>query len=178
MSALLWLALACQIAFLIAVQTVSSYSYTEKLAYTEEPATEEPAGTDDESPVVATTTAGEFGPHLIDGYGRTLYAFGGDRRGKDAKAAVSTCYGDCAKVWPPLIAHSSHPDAEGTAKPELLSTIERRDGSVQVIYGGWPLYLFARDFGPLSRSGHAVEDFEGYWYMVAPDGRPIQKPME
>src|SRR4051794_11874504 len=40
----------------------------------------------------------KLGPILTDRHGRTLYLFLEDRRGK------STCYGVCARVWPPAIA--------------------------------------------------------------------------
>ncbi len=54
----------------------------------------------------------------------------------------------------------------------LLGTLVRSDGSVQVTYGGWPLYFFAGDEAPGDINGQGVNDV---WFVVAPDGTMIER---
>src|SRR5205809_128097 len=61
---------------------------------------------------VARSTLGNV---LVDGRGRTLYLFAKDSRGK------SSCKGQCATFWPPLIA-AGKPRAVAGAKASLLGT--------------------------------------------------------
>jgi predicted lipoprotein with Yx(FWY)xxD motif len=77
---------------------------------------------------VASKSGAEYGPYLTDGYGRTLYIFDKDQRGKEDQPTVSTCNDNCAKSWPPLLSEGR---AESTAEvnAELLSTVDRKDGS-------------------------------------------------
>ena len=65
---------------------------------------------------------------------------------------MSTCYGNCANSWPPLVT-SGQPKATSGVQGDLLSTIKRKDGSKQVTYNGWPLYRFVRDVGPQQQTG-------------------------
>src|SRR3954464_12747037 len=81
-----------------------------------------------------TTKAGRV---IVAANGRTLYLFTAD------KGKTSACYGQCASYWPPLIAQK--PTAGAGLKASLLGTTKRRDGKLQVTYGGHPLYSFAQD---------------------------------
>ncbi|HVS66156.1 MAG TPA: hypothetical protein VMT85_21940, partial [Thermoanaerobaculia bacterium] len=56
----------------------------------------------------------------------------------------------------------------------LLGTLQRRDGSTQVTYGGWPLYTYAQDAGPDSIEGQDVHGSGGEWYLVSPQGERIE----
>lgn len=111
----------------------------------------------------------EYGAYLADGDGRALYMFEGDKQGHGSEPGVSTCYEDCAKVWPPLTT-SDTPTISGGVDESLLGTTERREGTKQVTYNGWPLYRFAKDFGPNEATGQDVEDFGAEWYLVTPKG--------
>jgi predicted lipoprotein with Yx(FWY)xxD motif len=115
----------------------------------------------------------DYGPYLTDGYGRTLYVFEGDQRSKDDQPAVSKCYDNCAKSWPPLLSSGS-PEAKAEVNGELLSTVERKDGSQQVTYSGWPVYRFVRDAGPEKATGQGLKDFGAEWRMIAPSGNEVQ----
>ena len=53
----------------------------------------------------------------------------------------------------------------------LLGTTEREDGSTQVTYDGWPLYLFASDAAPGDTNGQGVGEV---WFVVGPDGQAIE----
>ena len=61
-----------------------------------------------------------LGNVLVDGRGHTLYLFAKDRHGK------SSCTGQCAAFWPPLIA-AGKPRAVAGAKPSLVGTTKRPD---------------------------------------------------
>lgn len=97
---------------------------------------------------------------LVDGQGMSLYLFLPDGEGH------STCYEQCADNWPPLLAQDGITLGEGVAE-ELLGTTLRDDGTVQVTYGGWPLYYFAGDEGPGNVNGQGAGDV---WYAVSADG--------
>ena len=57
------------------------------------------------------------------------------------------------------------------ARPSLLGTTVRRDGSRQVTYAGHPLYSYAHE-GKYQVLCHDVEEYGGVWLVVRPDGRP------
>lgn len=111
-----------------------------------------------------------YGDYLVDGEGRTLYMFTADTQGES-----SACYDDCAQAWPPLLT-SGDPAAEAPGLNEdMLGTIERRDGSMQVTYNGWPLYYFQQDTGPGQVAGQDVAGSGGEWYLVSPEGERIEE---
>lgn len=83
--------------------------------------------------------------------GATLYTFDDDRNGE------STCYGDCAKHWPPLIALDS-------AKAYRRMTLTRRiDGQQQWAYDGKPLYTYIDDKTPGDMKGDNVGNV---WHVI------------
>ncbi|HZD17166.1 MAG TPA: hypothetical protein VE669_03390 [Actinomycetota bacterium] len=106
----------------------------------------------------------DLGQIVVDADGRTLYAFLPDDRGE------STCYDDCAANWPALAVEGEASAADGL-NADLLGTTEREDGTLQVTYGGWPLYHYAADEAAGDVNGQGVGDV---WYVVSPDGQPVQ----
>ena len=109
-----------------------------------------------------------LGRILVDGRGRTLYLFGKDKHGK------SSCTGQCAGFWPPLIA-SGKPRAVAGAKASLLGTVKRPDGRLQVTYNHHPLYTFVKDTGKGQTNGEALTVFGGEWWAVSPAGAKVEK---
>ncbi len=110
--------------------------------------------------------------HLVDRNGRAVYLFTADKRGKgDAQKAASNCYDNCATQWPPVLTQSSEVRGMGDVNAELLGTIERRDGTSQVTYNGWPLYYYVKDQGQDEAKGQDVQGFGGEWYLVTPSGK-------
>ena len=96
------------------------------------------------------------------------------RRTRDAnhdpdEQGESTCYDDCADAWPPLI--DEDPVAGDGVDEALLGTTERDDGSLQVTYDGWPVYLWASDQEPGDATGQGVQDD---WWVIDADGTPIR----
>ena len=57
----------------------------------------------------------EYGKVLFDGKNRALYLFGRD------KGRASTCYGSCAKLWPPYIVKSKPRAASGVRPSSNVS---------------------------------------------------------
>ncbi|MEU9605586.1 SCO0930 family lipoprotein [Streptomyces sp. NPDC048057] len=105
--------------------------------------------------------SGPLGPVVTDSAGFTLYRFDDDT----ASPSKSTCDGDCAKAWPPVLAADAAA-AEGM-DAKLLGRVTRSDGTQQLTLKGWPLYRFAKDTQPRQTNGQGVG---GTWFAAAPDG--------
>ncbi len=110
-----------------------------------------------------------YGQYLVDSQGRTLYMFTADTQRRS-----SDCYEECAEMWPPVLTRQEPQAAGREVQREMLGTIDRRDGTKQVTYGGWPLYTYARDTRPGQVTGQDVHGFGGEWYLMGPDGQRIR----
>lgn len=108
-----------------------------------------------------------LGRIVVDDKGRTLYLFEKD------KARRSTCYGQCAKYWPPLVTHGK-PVAKTGAKQSLLGMSRRADGSRQVTYASHPLYRFVEDTKRGQTKGEGSQAFGAGWDAVSPAGKKIE----
>ena len=108
-------------------------------------------------------------PVLVSEEGETLYSFE-----KDPKGGQPTCYGSCAKAWPPLLTPGPPTPYEGRTSSKLLGTVKRRDGGLQVTYGGHPLYLYSGgEFA--DTKGFLRKEFGGTWYLVTPSGNELTR---
>ena len=112
-----------------------------------------------------------LGPVLVDGQGITLYLYATDHRG-----SPSRCYNICAIQWPPLILPSgvTAPKVGPGIDPKLLGTAPRTDGTTQITYNGWPLYLWPPDHSPGTATGQALTNAGGLWYVVDPAGNAVK----
>jgi predicted lipoprotein with Yx(FWY)xxD motif len=110
----------------------------------------------------------KLGRVLVDAHGKTLYLWAHD------KTAKSTCYGDCAEYWPPLLTRGK-PLAAGGANASLLGTSRRSDGRIQVTYAGHPLYYFVQDRKPGQTTGEGLTGFGGRWDPVSAVGSAVRK---
>ena len=122
------------------------------------------AGADGEPAALALADREGLGTVLVDGHGMTLYALTAD---VTAAGTIPTCYGDCAVNWPPLLASDTDVTLGEGLDAALLGSVDRADGSKQVTYGGWPLYLFIQDTEAGQANGQGRGD---RWYVVAADG--------
>ena len=126
------------------------------------------------APVATSATNGatvkiaksKLGSILVDSRGITLYDFPPD------KMAQSTCYGACAALWPPLLTKGK-PLAGLGVKAALLGTTKRKDGKVEVTYGGHPLYYFVSDRKPGQTSGQGLNQFGAPWWVLSAAGKEI-----
>jgi predicted lipoprotein with Yx(FWY)xxD motif len=114
--------------------------------------------------VIRTSTIAGLGRVLVDGGGYTLYMYWPDHQGR------STCYRFCSLRWPPLLLPRGvrHAVAGAGLDAALLGTTKRDNGSVQVTYNKWPLYLYDTDLQPGQATGQG--DDMGLWYVLAPNG--------
>jgi predicted lipoprotein with Yx(FWY)xxD motif len=120
---------------------------------------------------VSTGTVSGLGTVLVAGNGFTLYMFVPDKQ-----SGVSTCYNACATAWPPLLLSGTDAPVYGHGvNPNLLGTTKRTDGTVQVTYNGWPLYLWVSDSEPGQATGQAINNNGGLWYVLNPAGKVVTK---
>ena len=117
-------------------------------------------------PAVVGVGHTSLGPILVDGNGRTLYLFE-----KDTSTA-STCAGDCATFWPPLITVGK-PLAKDGALAGELGTTERTDGKTEVSYHGHPLYYYVGDKNAGDTTGQGLDLFGAEWTVLSATGTKI-----
>ena len=126
-----------QIFAAVIASTVLSLGVTFAFAQTAEPAK------------VGETSKGKV---LVDAKGMTLYIL--DR---DTAPNKSTCNGQCATNWPPLMVSADAKDAGS------WTVVTRDDGSKQWAYKGKPLYQWSKD----QKAGDMTGDgFNGVWHVV------------
>src|SRR5258707_1569975 len=112
--------------------------------------------------------ASPLGRILVDSKGLTLYDFVKD------KDTTSACYGACAALWPPLTTKGK-PVAGRGVRASLLGTTKRKDGKLEVTYGGHPLYYFVTDRKPGQTTGQGVNQFGGPWWVISAAGKEIHR---
>jgi predicted lipoprotein with Yx(FWY)xxD motif len=118
-------------------------------------------------PETVKTASTDVGTILVDGEGKTLYLFEKD------KGPQSTCSGGCAGEWPPVTTDGK-PQAGGGVTASMLATSKRSDGTVQVVYGGHPLYYFSGDSSAGATNGQGLDDFGGEWYVLGANGNKVE----
>jgi predicted lipoprotein with Yx(FWY)xxD motif len=113
-----------------------------------------------------------LGPVLVDGQGITLYLYASDKQG-----SPSRCYNICAVQWPPLTLPTGvdDPVAGPGLDAGLLGTAHRTDGTIQITYNGWPLYLWPPDRTPGTATGQGLTNAGGLWWVVDPAGNAVTK---
>ena len=116
---------------------------------------------------IAVATNAKLGQFLVDEKGLTVYLFVADT-GKD-----STCYGQCAAIWPPVLTDGA-PQPGAGVQASLLGTATRTDGKVEVTYAGHPLYYFAPDKAAGDTKGQGINGFGALWWVLSPSGGAIQ----
>jgi predicted lipoprotein with Yx(FWY)xxD motif len=129
-------------------------------AATAAPATTAAQETSGTTVAVANSKLGDI---LVDGEGRTLYAFTKDQGDQSA------CSGECATNWPALTGTAT---AGTGAQASLLSTATQASGTDQVTYDGKLLYHFAGDAKPGDTNGQGVGTV---WFTVAADGALVKE---
>jgi predicted lipoprotein with Yx(FWY)xxD motif len=142
----------------------------EKAPATEEaaakPAAEAEPEPEGEATPISLGEAAEVGQILVDEEGMTLYYFQKDQKG----SGKSKCEGACAEAWPPLLTEGE-PEAMKGVKAAMLGTIQRKDGTTQVTYAGWPLYTFVEDKKPGEDNGTDSKAFGASWYPLHSNGK-------
>jgi len=124
-----------------------------------------PAASASPGAVMLKIANSKLGKIVVDGSGRTLYAFT-----PDEAAGKPTCYGDCAKAWPPVT--TSDGVTTGTGLPKSwISTVKRTDGTTQVKVKEYTLYWFSGDKAAGDTNGQGLF---GKWFVIGADGETIK----
>lgn len=105
------------------------------------------------------TADSDLGTVLVDADGHTLYLFEQDT------GSSSTCTGDCATTWPPVITSGDATAVDGASGS--LGTTTRDDGTTQVTYDGHPLYRYSGDAAAGDTNGQGIG---GVWFASTPEG--------
>ncbi len=113
---------------------------------------------------LSASKAGVLSPVVVNGAGFTLYRFDKDT----ANPSKSTCNGDCASTWPPVVVAPGGKIFLDGVDRSKVGTVKRDDGTLQVTVGGWPVYRFSKDTKPGETKGQGVG---GTWFGIAPDGK-------
>lgn len=107
----------------------------------------------------------ELGTVLAGANGMTLYGFTNDVKGQ------SECFGTCAEAWPPVLV-----GPDWTVGPELdsgvFSSVDRGDGTTQLVAGKWPLYYYSGDTSPGDVNGQASGNV---WFVVGTDALLVRE---
>ena len=125
-------------------------------------------GTSAQSLRLESSALPSVGSVLTGPNGRTLYYFTTDTSG------ATSCTGQCAVVWPPLVVPSGTTPALPSGVSGIVSTAGRPDGTTQVTYRGHRLYYYEGDTAPGMDKGQGVD---GTWFVLStsastPKGTP------
>ena len=105
---------------------------------------------------VATKSIAGTGTVLVDSSGMALYTNNMDSGSKVA------CTASCTAIWVPLAAPSGgQPTAADSAVQAKLGTVKLSDGTMQVTFGGKPLYTFVQDSPGQVTGNGASDQFNG-----------------
>lgn len=118
-----------------------------------------------EIPTLQVAEHPDYGSHIVDEAGISLYLFNQDKDG------ISSCEGECSEAWPPLLIAGQVAFSKGVDLG-LFGTTERADGIQQLTYGGWPLYRFAQDQQAGDALGQSQNDT---WFLINPSGNAVEK---
>jgi predicted lipoprotein with Yx(FWY)xxD motif len=116
------------------------------------------------SPTIRAQEVGNLGTVLVNSTGLTLYFLKGET------ASDIQCTGSCATEWPPLTVTNGVQPTVASGVPGQVGTVQRPDGSLQVIYDGKPLYTFVGDSGSGQATGQGVANF----FAATPTGSSSQ----
>jgi predicted lipoprotein with Yx(FWY)xxD motif len=111
-----------------------------------------------------STASTSLGTIVVNGQGRSVYVYTKDTQ----NSGVSTCYDQCAGVWPAVVTTSATPVVQGVTG--TVATIKRTDGTMQVTVNGWPLYTFASDTAAGDVAGQGVMNI---WFVMTPAGQQV-----
>ncbi|MGP1356910.1 COG4315 family predicted lipoprotein [Roseicyclus sp.] len=115
---------------------------------------------------------GTYGEYLTGPDGRPLYMFTTDTQGDGADPVISCTSQECLTAWPLITVEGDVTVGEGLDQ-SLAGTMEH-EGRTVVTYNGWPLYAFQRDLADQPPQGQDIGSFGGEWYLVDPQGEPIE----
>ena len=118
-----------------------------------------PSGGDQSIPAAGTTVMivqkSAIGYVLAQANHQVVYTYS-----KDKKGGKPTCTGSCAQTWLPATGVPQAGPAD--VFPAKFGLVTRADGTKQITYNGYPLYLL-KDAKPLATTGNGMG---GVWHVV------------
>jgi len=121
---------------------------------------------DNAEQVVVKTASTSLGTIMVGNNGMSLYMFVADTAGE------STCYGQCAVFWPPLLV-SENVVPKGTGTTANFGVTQRTDGTFQVTANNMPLYFYANDNNPGDVNGQGSTGAGALWWVLSSSGQII-----
>lgn len=112
--------------------------------------------------VLKVSTVPGLAPIVTSATGRTVYRFDND----SANPSKTTCLGECAQTWEPVMEGSGVVVEGGGIDEAKLGTVARPEGK-QVTLKGWPLYYFKDDVKLGQLAGQGSGDV---WFAISPTG--------
>jgi predicted lipoprotein with Yx(FWY)xxD motif len=110
-----------------------------------------------------------LGMILVNGRGRTLYAFTKDGRNQDRCVTTS----GCSSAWP-MLTSNGKPTAGPGVKGSMLATSTLPGGSHQVTYNGHPLYTYVGDSSAAETDYVGANQFGGTWLALNAAGKTVK----
>lgn len=118
-----------------------------------------PSGGDQSIPPVGTTVMivqkSAIGYVLAEANHQVVYKYA-----KDKKGGKPTCTGTCAATWVPATGMPQAGPAD--VFPGTFGLVTRSDGTKQITYNGYPLYLL-KGAKPLATTGNGMD---GLWHVI------------
>jgi predicted lipoprotein with Yx(FWY)xxD motif len=75
-------------------------------------------------------------------------------------------------VWPAVVS-AGQPAVGAGITASLVGTTKRKDGSIELVYNGHPLYYFTGDKKAGDVTGQGLNSFGAAWYVVSPGGTKV-----
>jgi predicted lipoprotein with Yx(FWY)xxD motif len=117
---------------------------------------------------IKSTLSDTHGQILTDENGVAVYALTKDTQ----KGTTSACTDqECTSKWKPVTTQAAPVAGQGVVQ-NLLGTITRQDGTMQVTYNGWPLYYLISETTSGTTNGQGMEN---EWFLLSPSGNMIKQ---
>jgi Secreted repeat of unknown function len=87
-------------------------------------------------------------------------------------SALPCAAADHFDARPPLLT-TGKPVAGPGVRASLLRTTKRKDGTLEVTYGGHPLYSFVTDRKPGDTTGQGLNQFGSPWWVLSAAGKEV-----
>lgn len=107
---------------------------------------------------------------VVNSKGSAVYTLTGDTRAHPECTKASHCF----TFWPPVTVPSRASLSEGPGVVGKLA-LWKRDGFLQVVINGHPLYTYTGDLQARKATGEGVVSFGGTWHVRRP-GAPSSSP--
>jgi predicted lipoprotein with Yx(FWY)xxD motif len=117
---------------------------------------------------IKSTLSDTHGQILTDANGVAVYALTKDTQNGTASACVDQA---CTSQWKPVTTQAAPVAGQGVVQ-NLLGTITRQDGTMQVTYNGWPLYYLISETTSGTTNGQGMEN---EWFLLSPSGNMIKQ---